>query len=388
MSFKSSRKKNILIITGTRAEYGLLKPLMQRLLKSKKFSPKLLVTGMHTLRKFGYTLNAIKKDKMPIAAVVPISKKDDMLTSLAKEIQGIRNYCEKDRVDLMMVLGDRDEPLAGAIVASHLKIPVAHINGGDVSGQGVDDFNRNAITKLSHIHFTSSKKNTARVSALGEERWRILQVGATGLDNISKIKFFSKNDLARKFNLDPNKNWFMVVHHPTPLDKVSFANQIKPLLRVLVRYDAEKVIIYPNSDTGSNVFIKEIEKYRNRRNSHIFRSLPSRIHYLSFLKISNLLIGNSSSGLIESSHFKIPVINIGNRQNGREAGANVIHTGYTEREIKFAINKALTKSFKAKARRSRSPYGSGDVSGRIVKILERHFNLIGTDKLFFKSPPR
>src|SRR3989344_378118 len=226
-----TRKKNVLIVTGTRAEYGLLKPVMRALLKSKKFSPKFLVTGMHTLKKFGLTLNEIKKDRMPIAAVVPVGEKDSMLEILAKEIRGISNYCEKNkaksrtelrsgaRVDLIFVLGDIAPALAGAIVGTHLKIPVAHINGGDVSGAGPDEFIRHAITKFSHIHFTSYAPNAKRVLALGEERWRVFNVGATGLDGLSKIKYSSKKELAKKINLDPNKKWFFVVHHPAPLDK-------------------------------------------------------------------------------------------------------------------------------------------------------------------------
>lgn len=381
------RKKNVLIITGTRAEYGLLKPIMAALLKSKKFAPKFLVTGIHTLRKFGYTLNEIKRDKMPIAAVVPVSEKGDMPEILAKEIKGISDYCEENKVDIILALGDIAPALAGAIVGTHLKIPVAHINGGDISGAGPDEFIRHATTKFSHIHFTSCIPNAKRVLALGEEKWRVFNVGATGLDGLSKIKYLSKQELARKFNLDPRKKWFFVVHHPAPLDQVPFPQQIKPLLKVLAQYDAEKLVSYPNADTGSDIFIREIERYKNKKQFHIFTTLP-RTEYLSFLKYSNLLIGNSSSGFIESTYFKIPVVNIGTRQLGRAAGANVIHCDYTERKIKAAMNSALTSSFRAKARRAKSPYGSGDVSGKIVKILEKHFNLIGSDKLFFKPPPK
>ncbi len=379
------QKKNILIITGSRAEYGLLKPVMEALLKSKLFEPKFLVTGMHTLRKFGYTLNEIKKDKMPIATVVPISGKDDTPETLAKEIKGINNYCKKHKPDLILVLGDIAPALAGAITGTHLKIPVAHINGGDVSGEGPDEFIRHATTKFSHFHFTSSAPSARRVLALGEERWRVFNVGSTWRDE--KMTFLSKKDLAKKFNLNSQKKWIFVVHHPAPLDKTPFLQQIKPLLKDLSSYDAEKIISYPNADTGSEIFIREIEKYKKRNGFHVFKTLP-RSQYLSFLKHANLLIGNSSSGFIESSYFKIPVVNIGTRQLGRAAGANLIRTNYTEEEIKRALNYALTPQFKAKARHAKSPYGSGNVNAKIVKVLERYLNLIGTDKLFFKPPPQ
>ncbi len=380
-----TRKKNILIITGTRAEYGLLKPVMKALLKSRNFSPKFLVTGMHTLKKFGYTLNEIKKDKMPIAAVVPVNERDSMLETLAKEIKGVSHCCEKNKVDLILVLGDIAPALAGAIVGAHLKIPVAHINGGDISGQGPDEFIRHATTKFSHFHFTSSASNTKRVLALGEGRWRVFNVGSTWRDE--KMAFLYKKDLAKKFNLNSQKKWIFVVHHPAPLDKTPFPQQIKPLLKALAGYDAEKLVSYPNTDTGSEVFTREVEKYKNRNQFHVFKTLP-RSQYLSFLKHSDLLIGNSSSGFIESNYFKIPVVNIGTRQFGRTAGANLIHANYTEEEIKRAVDYALTPQFKAKARHAKSLYSSGSTSTKIVKILEKNFNLIGTDQLFFKPPPR
>lgn len=379
------KKKNILVITGTRAEYGLLRPVMQAFLKSRKFTPKFLVTGMHTLRKFGYTYNEIKKDKMPIAAVVPIGEKDDMPEVLAKEIRGISNYCEKNKTDLILVLGDIAPALAGAIVGTHLKIPVAHINGGDISGAGPDEFIRHATTKFSQIHFTSCLPNTKRVLALGEEKWRIFNVGSTWRDE--KIKFASRKELARKFKLGVKKKWLFVVHHPAPLDKIPFPQQIKPLLKTLAGYDAEKLVSYPNADTGSEVFVREIEKLKSKKQFHVFKTLP-RHEYLSFLKYVDVLIGNSSSGFIESAYFKIPVVNIGNRQIGRPGSTNIIHSGYSEKEITSAINRSLTPAFRAKAHRAKIIYSSGDASTRIVKILEKHFDLIGTDKLFFKPPPK
>lgn len=381
----STRKKNALIITGTRAEYGLLKPVMQAFLKSKKFSPKFLVTGMHTLRKYGYTLNEIKKDKMPIVAVATIGEKDDIPEILAKEIKGISNYCEKHKPALILVLGDIAPALAGAIVGTYLKIPVAHINGGDISGQGPDEFIRHATTKFSHLHFTYSLPNTRRVLALGEEKWRVFNVGSTWRDG--KMKFLSKKELADKFNLDLKKKWFFVVHHPAPLDKTPFPQQIKPLLKTLAGYDAEKLVSYPNADTGSETFIREIEKHKKRNQFHAFKTLP-RTQYLSFLKHSDLLIGNSSSSFIESAYFKIPVVNVGTRQIGRPGGNNIVHCGYSEKEIKKAINKALSPGFRKIVRRAKSPYGSGNASIKMVKILEKHFDLIGTDKLFFKPPPK
>jgi len=379
---------NILFITGTRADYGLLKPVVNAVQQNKYFNVKFLVTGMHTMKKFGNTQVEIKRGEIPIAATVAISEKDSMLQSLNKEISGITQYCKKNQVDLMVVLGDRDEMLAGAIVGSHLKIPIAHIHGGDVAGKVVDDATRNAITKLSHFHLAASKKSYNRVLKMGEEKWRVFLVGAPGLDQISSIKLKTKKELSKIFNANPNKKWFIVVHHPTPLDPTPTRKQIQPLLRAITKYDAEILIGYPNSDTGNDIFISEIEKYRKRKNVHIFRTTTREL-FLSLLKICDLMIGNSSSGVIESTSFRIPTINVGHRQDGRERGGNVIDCDYSEQSIKGAVACTQTVHFMRRVNRAKTPYGVGNASKNIARILAKHIKLfnINKEKLFFKKPP-
>ena len=200
-----NKKKKILIITGSRAEYGLLKPIVVGLMKSKKIKPHLLVTGMHTLKKFGSSINEIIKDKIPIKTVVKISEKDDMLISLTKEMLGIRKCCYSLKPDLILVLGDRDEAFAGAIAGGHLRIPVAHIHGGDVTGFVVDEYIRHSITKFSHLHFVASKKSYNRIIGLGEEGWRVFVCGAPGIDSIRRGHYVSKNSISKKFGFDKNK---------------------------------------------------------------------------------------------------------------------------------------------------------------------------------------
>jgi len=373
--------KNILIITGTRADYGLLKPIIYVMEKSKKFRFKLLVTGAHTLKKFGSTFKEIEKDKFPVAATVKISEKDDMLQCLCKEIEGIRSYCIKNKPHLVLVHGDRDEAFAGAIVAGHLKIPIAHISGGDITGPfGVDEAIRHSITKFSHLHFTINKKSYGRILKLGEERRRVFNVGALALDNLSKIKFLNKTELAEQFDLNADKKWFLVVHHPTPLEDISFVSQIRPLLKTVSAHNAEKIIIYPNSDTGSKVFVQEIEKYKHDKNFHIYKNLP-RIQYLNFLKNVDLFIGNSSSGIGESTFFHLPTINVGSRQGARDRGTNIINCGYASKDIKKSIEKAGARSFLEKCRKAESIYSSRNSATKIVKILEKE---IKRPDLFFK----
>lgn len=365
-----NRKKTILVVTGTRAEYGLLKSTIDGIRASKKLDLKLLATGMHTQKKFGYTLNDIKNDAVPINCVVKVGENDTMLEALSKEIAGIEKYCTRNRPDVILVLGDRDEAFAGAIVGGHLNIPVSHIHGGDVSSGVVDDYIRHSITKFSHLHFVASKYSRDRVLQLGEEKWRIHNVGAPGLDSLSRILYQPKKEIAKELKLDVRKPWFVVLQHPTPLDSVVSKNQINPTLQAVSEFDAEKIVIYPNSDTGADIFIRAIEKMSRKKGFHVFKSVP-RATYLSFLKASDMLVGNSSSGIIESGYFNLPTINIGKRQQGRECGKNVMHVGYNKKRITDAIKKARTKSFRALCRKNLNPYGNGNAGKKIVTILER-----------------
>jgi GDP/UDP-N,N'-diacetylbacillosamine 2-epimerase (hydrolysing) len=374
--------KNILIITGTRADYGLLKPLIYAMAKSKKLSFKLFVTGAHTLKKLGTTLKEIEKDKFPIGATVKISEKDDMLQSLCKEISGIRSYCIKNKPDLVLVHGDRDEALAGAIVAGHLKIPIAHISGGDITGPfGVDEAIRHSITKFSHLHFPINKKAYERILRLGEDKQRVFNVGALALDNLSQMKFLTKAELAKQFNLDAKKKWFLIVHHPTPLEDIPFVSQIQPLLKTVSAYNSEKIIIYPNSDTGSEVFVREIEKCKHDKSFHIFKNLP-RMQYLNFLNNVDLMLGNSSSGIGESTFFHLPTVNIGGRQGARDRSTNVINCGYSSNDIGKSIRKVSSAAFLEKCKKAESVYGSGNSAPKIIKILEKEIN---RPDLFYKK---
>ncbi len=373
--------KKILIITGTRAEYGLLKSTIERIMKSKILSLCLVATGMHTLKEYGNTMEDIKKDRVPVNYVVPILKSDDMLSALSKEIEGIKNICLKEKPAAILVLGDRDEPFAGAIVGGHLKIPVFHIHGGDVSGYSVDDYIRQAITKFSHLHFTASQKSYERVLSSGEEKWRVFKVGAPGLDILNKISYLSKDQLAAKFNLKTDKKWLVVLQHPTPLDKIAIKDQIEPTLKAVATIPAEKIIIYPNSDTGSDIFIKVIKKYKQNKDFFIFKNLDRSV-YLSLLKNSDALVGNSSSGIIEAGFFHLPVVDIGNRQLGRERENNVIEALYDYHQVKIAINKAFSSKFKKHCNNTKNPYGSGQAAKKIIKIIEDN---IDKPELFYKK---
>jgi len=362
-------KKKILIITGTRAEYGLLKPVINRMLRSNKLTAQLLVTGIHTLKIFGNTIEEIKKD-FAVSAVVKISENDSMSQSLSKEISGIEKYCASNRPDYIFVLGDRDEAFAGAITGLHLNIPVIHFSGGDVSGPSVDHYLRNAITIFSNFHFTQTKQSRENVIRLGADPRFSLVAGSLGLDGLQLSQIPARDGVAKELGLDIKKNWFLVAMHPTPLEEISTKKQIDPLIKILKNLDGERIIIYPNSDTGSDYFIKRIDSLAGQKNVHIFPNL-SREMYLQLLKNCDVFIGNSSSGLTEAGFLKTPFVNIGNRQKGREAGANVIFSDYSEPSIRKALKSVLAKNFLLKLKKTKPHYIGGDVAKRVVSTLER-----------------
>jgi len=364
------KKKTILVVTGTRAEYGLLRSTMDAIRVRKDLTLSVLVTGMHTLKAFGNTQALIKKDGYPVAATVSIKESDSHTDALAKEIAGIGAYLERKRPDLVLVLGDRDEPLAAALAAAHLQIPIAHVHGGDRSGFVIDEFIRHSLTKFSHLHFAICKSSRNRILQIGEESWRVFNVGAPGFDEILGTKLIARERLARELKLNPDRRWILVMQHPTISDSVDIRSQIRPLLEVL-RNDYpqhEKIIVYPNSDNGSNIFIAEIKKFSDLPNFHIFKNL-SRDLFLAAQKHSDAIVGNSSSGIIESGALRTPSLTIGGRQRDRDRGANVVEANYDASGIRKGLRYILSPVFKKTVQNSKSPYGAGGAGKKIAKLI-------------------
>lgn len=363
--------KNVLVISGTRADFGLLESTISEIKKSKTLSLLLLLTGMHTLRGFGNTQDEVRAKGYDVSGVVPISENGDMISWLGEEIKGINEFCSKNRVDCILVLGDRDEMLAGAIVGTHQGIPVGHIHGGDLSGESVvDSKNRDAITELATFHFAATENSEKRISQMIGSHNNVFVVGAPGIDLFLKMPKVSRKAVAKKFNLELGKRWLLVVMHPTPLSQLSGEEQIKPLLEVFSSSNDEIIWVYPNSDTGSDIFIKEIEGFSKRKGVKLYKNLP-REDFIGFLSTVDVMVGNSSSGIIESTYFNFPVVNIGDRQEGRERLTNVIDCDYNKKAIIEAINLAFSNEFKDKARRAKRIYGKGNVGKKIVEILEK-----------------
>lgn len=367
-------KRKIAVITGTRAEYGLLYPVMKAIENNLKLELSVIVTGMHLSPEYGYTIKEIKKDGFKIDATVDMLLSNDTGASMAKSlgigIIGITQALEQIKPDIVLVLGDRGEPFAGTIAATHMNIPVAHIHGGEsTTGGCIDESIRHSITKFAHIHFPATEESAERIKKLGEESWRIHKVGAPGLDTILNVELIPKEQLIRRFSLNANEPLLLTVQHPVTTQPENAAKEMRITLEALAELKIQTILIYPCSDAGGRSMIEVIKEYEHLPFLHTFKSLP-HIEYLSLMKIAGALVGNSSSGIIEASSFHLAVVNIGIRQEGRQHTGNVIDVVHDKTKIIEAINKALhNETFKKKVRESANPYGDGKAGMRIAKVL-------------------
>lgn len=379
--------RKIAVVTGTRAEYGILKSLLEKIVESGDLELNLIITGLHLLKKYGLTIKEIEKDRFEIDDIVEMYGDDEEdITyygkALAKGVTGFTSTLSKIRPAILVVLGDRLEPLAATLAAATLRIPIAHIHGGDKTDSGhIDESIRHAITRFANIHFTATKEHTKRLIKMGEEPWRIFEVGALSLDSIINQEPLPKENLAKKIGINPDDNIIVCVFHPVHLEKELAGKQMHEILDAIRELGIQTVIIYPNNDAGSQDIIEEIEKYRGMPFIKIFPNL-SHLDYISLLKYADVLIGNSSSGIIEAPSLKLPVVNIGSRNVGREHADNVIFVDAKKDEIIAAIEEAsYDKEFEEKVRRCKNPYGDGKASERIVKVLRE----IKTDKKLFQK---
>ena len=364
-------KRKITYITGTRADYGLMRSVLCQIHNHESLSLDIIVTGMHLMDEFGMTVDEIKKDGFNYH-LVDVRYDDDTKESMAlfigEFVQRLTPLIRTINPDFILLLGDRGEMLAGAIVGAYLSIPVAHIHGGDISST-IDDSTRHAITKFAHIHFTGTEKSAERIIKMGEEPSRVHVVGNPSLDQILHTKLLEPLEVAQKYHLDLTKPIFLMVQHPVTLEVDSASQQITETLEALSFFDGQTIVIYPNADAGGRSMIEVIKKFEGKNNIVSYSSLPY-LDYLSILQISSVLIGNSSSGIVEAPSFGVPALNIGTRQLGRERGYNVIDVGYDRRSIKSALERALTdEEFLQKVKLKKSPYGDGQCGKRIISTL-------------------
>lgn len=368
--------KRIGIMTGTRAEYGLLKPLMQEINKDNDLELYLIVSGMHLSPEFGMTYQEIEEDGFEINAKVEMLLSSDSPAGISKSIGlgviGFADEFQRADLDMLILLGDRYEALSAAICAMVMRIPIAHLHGGELTEGAIDEGIRHSITKMSYLHFTSTEQYRNRVIQLGENPERVFYVGALGVENIKKINLMTKEELERAIHFEIDENTVVVTYHPVTLENNTVEEQFLNLLEVLDRNPKIRMIFTKaNADTNGRIVNELIDKYaaQNSERACAFVSLGQK-RYLSALKYCRIVIGNSSSGIIEAPSFGKPIINIGDRQKGRICADSVINCGYTQQEIQQAMETALTKEFENKASNCRNPYEKENTAANIISVIK------------------
>ena len=376
--------RKILYITGTRADYGLMRSVLFEMEKNPDIDLELAVTGMHLMKEFGMTINDIKKDGFrfhTVDATFQEDNKSSMVNFIGEFIKLLSQLVLKINPDIILLLGDRGEMLGGAIVGAYLSISTAHLHGGEITST-VDEYARHAITKMANIHLPATEKSAERIIKMGENPDNIFVVGAPGLDPILNEKLIDPQIIGEKYSLDLSKPIILLVQHPTTLESKSAAQQARETLDALVELENQTIITYPNADAGGRKIIEVIKDYEDYPFIQTYKSIPS-IEYLSLMNVASVMVGNSSSGIIEAPSFKLPAVNIGSRQEGRERASNVIDVKHDKEEIKNAIKKAIyNKEFKEIVQNSENPYGDGKTGKRVADILS---NITLDNKLMNKK---
>ncbi len=381
--------KQICIVTTTRADYGLLLPVINKFVHKKNMGVKLAVTGTHLSLEFGLTVTEIEKDDLEIAVKLPILEKGDspldISKTMANALVAFAEYFEKSKPDLVVVLGDRYETLAIACAAHNAKIPIAHLYGGETTEGAVDEAYRHAITKMSALHFTSTEQYRKRVIQLGEQPDTVYNVGAIGVENVLQVPLMSREQLQGEIGFDLSKPYAVGTFHPVTLENNSAEEQVQELIHAIdIRHDLQYLFTKANSDANGRIINAELERYaQSHHNVKLVASL-GMVRYLSAIKYSAFVIGNSSSGIIEVPSFKVPTINIGDRQKGRIAAESVIHCAPLASSIIASIDKALSEDFRLKAVHAKNPYEKAGTSESIVKhIIGRLNSTISLKKKFY-----
>lgn len=366
-------KKIITVTTGTRADYGLLRPILFKIKNSNKLNLKLIVTGTHFSSQYGKTIDDVINDGFTDFIRIDNLPKGDlgfhMSVSLGHGVIKFSEVFQRIKPAFNLVLGDRDEMLASALAAYHMNIPNVHVHGGDISG-GIDEYTRHAITKISNLHFAASKSSKERIIKMGENPKHVFFSGSPGIDEIKLGKIAAKKDLEKKLKLKIKGDEIILVYHPVTTESEKSKQQITSIVKVLKRLKKQVIAISPNSDAGNKKIFEILKLYsQNSDFLHSYPSLP-RKYYLGLLKYADVLVGNSSSGIIEGSYFDIPVVNLGTRQINREGGNNIYQLNSYSSTLLFKTINTLLKKKKTKIRH-KFIYGKGNSASIIVSHLEK-----------------
>jgi len=363
----------IMVVTGTRADYGIYYPILKAIEETENMELQLLVTAMHLSPQYGSTIEYIRKDGFNIVAEVECllqsSTHANMARSVGLALIGMTQVLETTRPDRILVLGDRGEMLAAAIAASHMNIPLFHLHGGEVSGT-IDESVRHAISKLAHIHLTATEGSRERLLRMGEDDWRIHVVGAPRIETILNTSLPKLEIVKQKYGLDAIGEYILFIYHPVTTEQADQL-ELTRMLQVLLDTGKDIVCVMPNADAGTEVITQVYKPLLNHPQFHPIVSFE-QFDYLTMLEQTRVLVGNSSSGIIEAASFHIPVINIGNRQGARERSANVIDIAESAEALSQALIKAVSDSFQQMVHSVSNVYEQSDTSRRVVQCLKAY----------------
>lgn len=382
--------KKVCVVTGSRSEYGLLYPLLMKLKAQKELKLQIVACGMHLAVEFGSTYKEILDDGFRInkKVKVPLSDEHDGVTkAISSALIGFSRVFHSLAPDMIVLLGDRFETFAAAIAAFTARIPIAHIHGGELTEGVMDDALRHSITKMSFLHFAAAEAYRKRIIQLGEEPVRVFNVGALAIDNILHSALLDKQRLEKELRFSFGSRIALATFHPVTLEKSRSAKQFQELLNALDSFKDLKVIFtLPNADPGNSDIRILIDHYvgKHRGRAIAFASL-GRVRYLSLLRCVDVVIGNSSSGIIEAPSFGVPTVNIGDRQRGRIKARNIIDCPPCAGSIKQALHKAFSPVFRSICRKVITPYGSGKTAGRITQIIKKRIGKINNIKKPFHN---
>lgn len=366
-------KKKILIVTERRADFSRFKPIIKLINKEKLLKYDLVVTGIHLNKNFGYTKNEIIDEKFKIFAEFEIFDKKyflkndgaSMSEALGKAFINLPKIIEKSNPDIILSGFDIAANFALTICGAHMNIPVAHIQGGEVSGT-IDESLRHGMSKFSNFHFTATQETKKRLIKMGELKKNIFVVGCPSIDALKQEEDESDIIIKKKYNIDMSQDYIIIIQHPvtSELDKIN--DQFIETIEALKNFKIQKLFVFPNNDAGSSKIINLIKKYK----FNYCKTLTLR-GYKTLLKNSKALVGNSSSGIHEAATYKIPVVNIGTRQEGRTKSINVVDAKYDRKNIKKVMKKILSKNFNKRLKNLRNPYGEGNSSKKIINIIKK-----------------
>lgn len=360
--------RKICYVTGTRADYGLMRAVLNKLDQSQEFDLSICVTGMHLSERYGHTVDEIIADGLRLCAEIPVSIETnnhlEMAKSIGFELVGMAEVFDKEQPDCVMLLGDRGEMLAAAIAAVHLNIPIIHFHGGERSGT-VDEMIRHSISKLAHYHFVATEESKNRLIKMGEHPETIFTVGAPGLDAIAEFAPIEHIDFCRAYNFDFLRPIGLIIFHPVVQETNSIQDQFINVIEAALSQKLQLICFEPNSDAGGHLIRTAISKYQHHPDIKVIKHLH-RNDYLNCLANVNLMIGNSSSGIIEAASFDLPVVNIGTRQNLRERSENIIDVGSSRQAVKEGIVSVMQRPKQS----YKNVYGDGMTASRCYTLLK------------------